>query len=45
MCKNLTAITFIVLELRVTKFEKLDVCNWRVFANPVTFEQGNKRSY
>ena len=37
MCKNLTAISFIVLELRVTKVEKSDVCNQRVFANPVTY--------
>ena len=37
MCKNLTAISFIVLEFWVTKDEKLDVCNWRVFAKPVTF--------
>ena len=36
MCKNLTAISFMVLELQVTKVEKSDVCNWRVFANPVT---------
>ena len=27
MCQNLTAISFIVLELRVTKVEKSDVCN------------------
>ena len=37
MCKNLTSVSYIVLELQVTKVEKLDVCNWRVFANPVTF--------
>ena len=37
MCKNLTAISFIVLELWVTKVEKSDVCNRRVFANPVTY--------
>ena len=41
MCKNLTAISFIVLELRVNKVEKLDVCNWRVFANPVTIMVGS----
>ena len=39
MCKNLTAISFIVLELWVTKVEKSDVCNRRVFANPVTYMQ------
>ena len=38
MCKNLTAISFIVLELWVTKVEKSDVCNRRVFANPVTYK-------
>ena len=37
MCKNLIVISFIVLELQVTKSEKSDVCKWRVFAKPVTF--------
>ena len=31
-----------VLELLITKVEKLNVRNWRVFANPVTYETAVK---
>ena len=32
MYKTLTAISLIILKLRFTKAEKLNVCKWRVFA-------------
>ena len=41
----MTAISFIVLELWVTKAEKSDVCKWRVFANPVTYMAEDKSRY
>ena len=35
--ENLKSRTYVDLKLWVVKVEKLNVCEWRVFAEPVTY--------